>query len=56
MKIIRFLFCLRLRYYGDNVYEVDGFTTSIKATKDDLYTLVVPDSGREEKKKEEVNF
>lgn len=41
----RFQHCRIFRYFGDNVYEVEGFTTSTKATKDDTTALVLPDSG-----------
>ena len=36
----------RLKYFGDHIYEVDGFTTSIQANGEDIESLCTPNSSR----------
>jgi len=43
--IIICLFSFRLKYYGDNTYEFDGFTTSVKAKTEDIELLCTPNTG-----------
>lgn len=35
-----------MKYFGDNTYETDGFTSSIKATSEDVESLCTPDSSK----------
>jgi len=34
-----------LKYYGDNIYEIDGFTTSAKAKSEDIELLCTSNTG-----------
>jgi hypothetical protein len=34
-----------LKYYGDNKYEIEGFTTVDEATSEDTEYLIIPNSG-----------
>jgi hypothetical protein len=40
------MFLFRLKYFGDNTYEVDGFTTSIQARNEDIESLATPNSSK----------
>jgi len=40
------MFLFRLKYFGDNTYEVDGFTTSIQAKNEDIESLATPNSSK----------
>jgi hypothetical protein len=46
MTCIKSLFLFRLKYFGDNTYEIDGFTTSIKATSEDIESLSTSNSSK----------
>ncbi len=46
MTCIKSLFLFRLKYFGDNTYEIDGFTTSIKATSEDVESLSTSNSSK----------
>ncbi len=35
-----------MKYFGDNTYETDGFTTSIKAKPEDTEAICTPDSSK----------
>ncbi|CAF1340535.1 unnamed protein product [Adineta steineri] len=40
----RFQHCRTLKYFGDNIYEYDGFTTSMDAKQQDIEALCTPNS------------
>jgi hypothetical protein len=42
---LKYLFLFRLKYYGDNIYEIDGFTTSVKAKSEDIELLCTSNTG-----------
>jgi hypothetical protein len=39
-------FLLRLKYFGDHTYEIEGFTTSMKSKPEEIESLCTPNSGK----------